>query len=103
MSACGEGCAPFKHPAPADDDSDGSDIMDPQTLLKTHVSQPLTINAAQAKTLEWLKGQATAHPPTRIPDDDYDGIELRLAADGGAHDDTSQDVREPFHHCISSH
>jgi len=65
----------FKHPAPADDDSDGSDIMDPQTLLKTQVSQPLMINVAQAKKLEWLKGQATARP-TRIPDDDYDGIEI---------------------------
>jgi len=74
--ACVAQSKPFKHPAPADDDSDGSDIVDPQTFLKTHVSQPLMINVAQAKKLEWLKGQATAHPPTRIPDDDYDGIEI---------------------------
>jgi hypothetical protein len=60
-----------------DYDSDDEDVMDPQTLLKNHVSQPLMAKAAFTKKMEWLKGQARAHGSAEIPDDD-DDIEIVL-------------------------
>ena len=67
-----ESLAQLKWPEdpPIDDDSDDGGVMDPQTLLKTHVSQPLLEKAAHAKKLEWLKGQVRVHSPTKIPEDD---------------------------------
>lgn len=75
LSSSGTQLMSLERPTLADNDSDDEDVMDPQTLLKNHVSQPLLAKAALEKKMVWLKGQAGAHDSAAIPEDD-DDIEI---------------------------